>query len=135
MRTSHAHRGMRERPINPTVYPPWRRTRGTRGLLSIGTTSGYGFYVRSIQYSRMANLRAAATFATRFRLGVTAMLILFAKLGIVTHCNRRCFHQQHAQHAIALLGNRSQLLPSARRVLARNQSQVTGHLLAAGKAA
>jgi hypothetical protein len=67
MRTSRRY-GMRERPINPTVYPPWRTTRGTRGLLSIRTTCGYGFCVRSIQYSRMANLRAAATFATAFGL-------------------------------------------------------------------
>src|SRR5947209_13433222 len=36
-----------------------------------------------------------------------------------------------SQHAVALLGDRTQLLPSARGVLARNQAQVTGHLLAA----
>ena len=58
-----------------------------------------------------------------------------AKLGIVTHRDLRRFHQQHAQHAIALLGDGSQLLPSARGVLARNQSQITGYLLAAWKAA
>src|SRR5207245_2258401 len=45
------------------------------------------------------------------------------------------FHQQHAQHAVALLGDRPQLLPSARGVLARNQTQITGHLLAAREAA
>src|SRR3990172_8046406 len=39
----------RERPINATVYPPWRTTRGTRELLSIRTISGYPFCVRSIQ--------------------------------------------------------------------------------------
>src|SRR5439155_6363552 len=41
-------------------------TRGTRGLLSMRTTAGYGCWVRSIQYSRTANLRAAATLATAF---------------------------------------------------------------------
>jgi hypothetical protein len=39
----------RERPINSSVYPPWRTTRGTRELLSIETISGYRFCVRSIQ--------------------------------------------------------------------------------------
>src|SRR5437588_13044958 len=57
------------------------------------------------------------------------------KLGIVTNCGLRRFHQQHAQHAVALLGDRAQLLPSARGVLARNQAQITGHLLAAREAA
>src|SRR5438552_4935942 len=47
----------------------------------------------------------------------------------------RRFHLQHAQHAVALLGDRTQLLPSARGVLARNQTQITGHLLAAREAA
>jgi len=56
--------GMRERPIN--VHGLVAPTRGTHGLLSMRTTSGYGFCVRSIQYSRTANLRAAATFATAF---------------------------------------------------------------------
>src|SRR5438093_11648981 len=37
--------------------------------------------------------------------------------------------------ACALLGDRTQLLPSARGVLARNQAQITGHLLAAREAA
>ena len=41
--------GRRERPINSSVYPPWRTTRGTRGLLSMRTISGYGVCVRSIQ--------------------------------------------------------------------------------------
>ena len=41
--------GMRERPINSSAYPPWRTARGTRGLLSMGTISGYGVAVRSIQ--------------------------------------------------------------------------------------
>src|SRR5579863_4435420 len=58
----------RERPINATVYPPWRTTRGTRELLSIRTISGYLVMVRSIQYSRIANFLAAATFATPFAL-------------------------------------------------------------------
>src|SRR5947208_3014278 len=62
---------------------------------------------------------------------MAAMQILFAKLGIVTNCGLRRFHQQHAQHAVALLGDRAQLLPSARGVLARNQAQITGHLLEA----
>ena len=39
----------RERPINPSVYPPWRTTRATRELLSIRTISGYPVFVRSIQ--------------------------------------------------------------------------------------
>jgi hypothetical protein len=39
----------RERPINPSVYPPWRTTRGTRERLSIETISGYRFCVRSIR--------------------------------------------------------------------------------------
>jgi hypothetical protein len=41
--------GGRERPINTTVYPPWRTTRATRELLSIRTISGYPVLVRSIQ--------------------------------------------------------------------------------------
>ena len=53
----------------------------------------------------------------------------------MAHCDLRCLHQQHAQHAIALLGDCAQLLPSARGVLARNQAQIAGHLLAAWKAA
>ena len=40
-----------------------------------------------------------------------------------------------ARNAVALLGDRAQLLPSARGVLARNQAQITGHLLAAREAA
>src|SRR5439155_18407150 len=43
----------------PSVLP----TRATRGLLSMRTMSGYGLWVRSIQNSRTANLRAAATLA------------------------------------------------------------------------
>ena len=39
-----------------------------------------------------------------------------------------------AHQSIALLGDRAQLLPSARTFFARNQSQVTGHLLAPLKA-
>src|SRR5437773_1442601 len=74
-------------------------------------------------------------FRHRFRLLMTAMPILFAKLRIQTDRTLRRFYQQHAQHAIALLGDRSQLLPSAGRMLARNQTQIAGHLLAAREAA
>ena len=55
---------MRERPIN--VHGLACADQGTRGLLSMRTTSGYGFSVRSIQYSHTANLRAATTLATAF---------------------------------------------------------------------
>jgi len=58
MRTSRLS-GMRERPIGLACAD-----RATRGLLSIRTTTGFGCCVRSIQYSRMANLRATATLAT-----------------------------------------------------------------------
>ena len=64
MRTSRRY-GMRERPIN-SYGLELAPTRGTRGLLSMRTTAGYGCWVRSIQYSRTANLRAAATLATAF---------------------------------------------------------------------
>src|SRR5213080_1460874 len=64
MRTSRLC-GMRERPINS--FGLARADQGhPRGLLSMRTMSGYGRCVRSIQYSRTANLRAAATLATAF---------------------------------------------------------------------
>jgi hypothetical protein len=62
---------------------------------------------------------------------MAAMQILTTKLGIVTHRDLRPFHQQDLHHAVAVLGDRTQLLPSAREVLARNQTQITGHLIAA----
>src|SRR6202163_1010393 len=65
---------------------------------------------------------------------MATMLILLAKLRIKSNCGPRGFHQQHAQHAIALLRDRTQVLPSARRMLARNQTQITRHLLAAREA-
>jgi hypothetical protein len=46
-----------------------------------------------------------------------------------------CGHQQGTQQPVALLGNRSQLLPTARTFLAWNQSHITGHLFAPAKAA
>src|ERR1700676_1283275 len=45
----------------------------------------------------------------------------------------RGFHQQRAHHGVALLADRSETLMPARRMLARDQSQVTGHLLASRK--
>src|SRR5205823_8988511 len=65
MRTSRRY-GMRERPISS--FGLARADQATRGLLSMRTTAGYGCWVRSIQYSRTANLRAAATLATAFGL-------------------------------------------------------------------
>src|SRR5438876_4887622 len=56
----------------------------------------------------------------RFRLLVTAMQILAAKFRIITYCCLGRFHLQHAHHAIALLGNCTQLLLSAGRVLAES---------------
>jgi hypothetical protein len=41
---------------------------------------------------------------------------------------------QGAQHAIALLADRTQLLAPAGTFLSRNQAYITGHLLAAAKA-
>src|ERR1700716_2808876 len=63
-----------------------------------------------------------------FRLLMAAMLILFAKLRIKTNGGLRGFDQQHPQQAIALFRDRSQVLPSARRMLARNQTQITRYL-------
>ena len=40
---------MREHPIKVTAYSPERTVRGTRGLLSIRTISGYAVWVRIIQ--------------------------------------------------------------------------------------
>ena len=52
---------MRERLFNGSI---WRETDdGTRQAALDITTRGYGVSVRSIQYSRTANWRAAATFA------------------------------------------------------------------------
>src|SRR6266849_10949974 len=74
-------------------------------------------------------------FRHTFRLLVTAMQILFTKSRIKAHCDLRGFHQQRTHQPVALLGDRSQLLPSARTFLARNQTQVTGYLLAPWKPA
>src|SRR5207245_9472698 len=38
---------------------------------------------------------------------MTAVAILLAQSGIVLHRHLRRFHQQHAQHAVALLGDRT----------------------------
>src|SRR5207249_7467397 len=59
----------------------------------------------------------------------TTLFRSLAKPGIVAHRSLCRFHQQHAQEAIALLADRTQPLPSATRVLARNQSQIAGYLL------
>src|SRR5712691_12800323 len=62
---------------------------------------------------------------------MTTMQILFAKSGIITHCDLRRFHQQRAQQPVALFRDGAQLLPSPRTFLARYQSQITRYLLAA----
>jgi hypothetical protein len=43
------HELTKHSPINPSVYPPWRTTSGTRELLSTRTTPGYPVCVRTIQ--------------------------------------------------------------------------------------
>ena len=68
-------------------------------------------------------------------LAVATVLILFAKSFVQTHHRVRRFHQRLPQKAIALFGNRPQPLPPSGTVLARNQSQVAGHLFAAREAA
>src|SRR6202521_4293874 len=45
----------------------------------------------------------------------------------------RRFHQQRAHHGVALLADRSQFLMPAGRMFPRDQSQVTGHVLASRK--
>jgi hypothetical protein len=50
MRTSHTHRGMRERPIN--VHGLACADQGPRGLLSMRTTAGFGFYRFPVVKSR-----------------------------------------------------------------------------------
>ena len=66
---------------------------------------------------------------------MTAVVVLLPQSRIVHHRHLRRFHQQRAQHAIALLADGAQLLPSARTRLPRNQSQITGHLFATAKTA
>lgn len=61
---------------------------------------------------------------------VAAVLVLLAKPFVQPHRRLRCFHQQPAHKAVPLLANRAQLLPPARGVFPRNQSQIAGHLLA-----
>src|SRR2546428_9426148 len=121
MRTSRRY-GMRERPINS-----YGLARADQGHPRAALDANDG-WIRSLgtqhpvpSYGQLAR---RCHFGHRFRLLMTAMQILFAKLGIVAHRDLRRFHQQHAQHAIALLGDRPQPLPSPRAVLARNQPQV-----------
>src|SRR2546430_3984651 len=66
---------------------------------------------------------------------MTAVQIRLAQSGMVLHRHLRRLYQQTAQHAVALLGDRAQLLSCARTVFARNQSQITGHLFASLEAA
>src|SRR5208337_841191 len=65
-----------------------------------------------------------------FRLMVAASRILLAKSFIQPGYTLRPFHQQLAQKPVALLADRAQPLPAARAVLSRNQSDITGHLVA-----
>src|SRR5436190_4585218 len=132
MRTSRLC-GMRERPINS--FGLARADQGhPRAALDANDVR-----IRPLRAQHPVQsyrqLACRCHLSHRFRLLVTAMQILSTKLGIVTPRDLRRFHQQHAQHAVALLGDRPQLLPSARGVLARNQTQITGHLLAAREAA
>src|SRR3989441_2983122 len=132
MRTSRRY-GMRERPINS-----YGLARADQGYPRAALDANDG-WIRPLRAQHPVQsyrqLARRCHLSHRFRLLVAAMQILSTKLGIVTHCDLRRFHQQHAQHAVALLGDRPQLLPSARGVLARNQTQVAGHLLAAREAA
>jgi hypothetical protein len=50
------------------------------------------------------------------------------RTGCALRCGRRC-SLRLTQQRVALLADRSRVLPSARRLLARIQSQVAGHLL------
>src|SRR2546422_5103477 len=50
---------------------------------------------------------------------MTAVAILLAQSGIVHHRHLRRFHQQRAQHAVALLSDRAQFLPEAPSSLLR----------------
>ncbi len=132
MRTSRRY-GMRERPINS-----FGLARADQGHPQ-ATLDANDLWIRPLRAQHPVQsyrqLARRCHLGHRLRLLMAAMQILFAKLGIVTNCGLRRFHQQHAQHAVALLGDRPQLLPSARGVLARNQTQITGHLLAAREAA
>src|SRR5271157_3772838 len=74
-------------------------------------------------------------FGHSFGLAVATVLILFTKSLVQAHYRVRRFHQRLPQKAIALFGNRPQPLPTTGTVLARNQPQVAGHLLAARETA
>jgi len=58
------------------------------------------------------------------------MQILTAKLRIIAAGHSRAFHQQYAQEAVALLADAAQVLLARRTVLAGNQTEITGYLLA-----
>ena len=111
----------------------------SRALAAQPATDANDFWIRLLRAQHpvqsYGQLTRCRHFGHRFRLLMAAMQILFAKAGIKPHRNLRRFHQQHSQHAVALLADRAQLLTSARGMLARNQSQITGHLLATLEAA
>ncbi len=105
-----APRGMRERPINSyglacadQGHPRAALDANDLWIPGLGAQHPVESYR---QLTRRRHLGHA------LRLLMTAMQILFAKSGIAAHRNLRRFYQQHAQHAIALLGDRAQLLPS-----------------------
>src|SRR5207245_9843021 len=128
MRTSRRY-GMRERPINS-----FGLARADQGHPRAALDANNG-WIRPLRAQHPVQsyrqLARRCHLSHRFRLLVTAMQILSTKLGIVTHRDLRRFHQQHAQHAVALLGDRPQLLPSARGWLAGIQYDIIGPLLAA----
>src|SRR5207245_11739984 len=126
MRTSRRY-GMRERPINS-----FGLARADQGHPR-ATLDAIDLWIRPLRAQHPVQsyrqLARRCHLSHRFRLLVTAMQILSTKLGIVTHCDLRRFHQQHAQHAVDLLGDRTKHLPYVRGVLAWNLASVTGQLL------
>src|SRR3984885_4092827 len=97
------------------------RTRRVRLILPQHPVHPYG------QLARDHHLGQRLMFARR------QTAILPPQLFIESHSRLCRFHQQRAHHGVPLLADRSQFLTSARGMLAGNQSQITGHLLAARK--
>ena len=67
------------------------------------------------------------------RLAMATLLILLAQPLIQANRRLRRFHQQQAHETVALFTDRAQPLLAAGTVFTRNQSQITGHLLAPPK--